>query len=220
MDSRPIDPHSDSPPSRQIVERVLDAVARGELTAGDRLPSVRALAADALVNPNTVGKAYRELESLGVTAGKNGSGVYVTARGPAIARRLRQATTLDAFEAAVLGLLLFVVVVAFVVCSESRVFGVVFVVVVAVVARLLLLRNQDDISIYDSRLGAESTSAAFAFTSASAALPHARRRRRVPQPRLQGVDVHRAQVARDAGQRGREARGARARRQRGERLRR
>ena len=60
-----VDPHSETPPSRQLVDSVLDAMARGELGADGRLPSIRAMAADVLVNPNTVGKAYRELEHLG-----------------------------------------------------------------------------------------------------------------------------------------------------------
>jgi GntR family transcriptional regulator len=95
-----VDPRSDVPPSRQIVEAVLDRVARGDLVPGDRLDSVRALAESALVNPNTVGKAYRDLETLGVVEGRNGSGVYVTAGGPAIARGQRRRATLDAFRGA------------------------------------------------------------------------------------------------------------------------
>lgn len=93
-----VDPYSPTPPSRQLVVQMLDAMARGELAAGDRLPSVRALAADALVNPNTVGKAYRELEGIGVTVGKNGSGVFVTSDGPAIARRMRLDRTIGEFR--------------------------------------------------------------------------------------------------------------------------
>lgn len=93
-----VDPHSDVPPSRQIVRAILDAIARGELVAGAKLPSVRAAAAEALVNPNTIGKAWRELESLGAVLGKNGSGVYVTDDGPSIARGERLARTLEDFE--------------------------------------------------------------------------------------------------------------------------
>lgn len=95
-----VDPRSDVPPSRQIVEALLDAVSRGELGAGDRLPSVRALAEEALVNPNTVGKAYRDLEGMGVVEGRNGSGVYVTEGGPTVARGERRRATLDAFRRA------------------------------------------------------------------------------------------------------------------------
>ena len=54
-----VDPHSLLPPSQQLVAAVLDAIAAGELPPGARLPSVRGLASEALVNPNTVTKAYR-----------------------------------------------------------------------------------------------------------------------------------------------------------------
>ncbi len=95
-----VDPARATPPSRQLVEGVLDRIAGGDLGAGDRLPSVRKLAADALVNPNTVGKAYRELEAMGVVAGRNGAGVFVTPEGPGLARKERRSATLDALQAA------------------------------------------------------------------------------------------------------------------------
>lgn len=91
-----VDPTRSTPPSRQLVEAVLDRIARGEWAAGSKLPSVRGLAAEALVNPNTVGKAYRELEMLGVVAGRNGAGVYVTPEGPDLALRERRGATLEA----------------------------------------------------------------------------------------------------------------------------
>ena len=100
-----VDARSDVPPSRQIVEAVLDRVATGALTPGDRLPSVRALAEEALVNPNTVGKAYRDLESMGVAEGRNGSGVFVTDGGPALAREARRRGTLATFRRAALAAL-------------------------------------------------------------------------------------------------------------------
>ncbi|MBZ0152114.1 MAG: GntR family transcriptional regulator [Planctomycetes bacterium] len=100
-----VDPHSLTPPSQQLVAAVLDAIATGALLPGDRLPSVRGLAASALVNPNTVAKAFRDLEHLGVTEGRNGSGVFVTAAGPDVATSLRLCSTLAAFrEAAALAL--------------------------------------------------------------------------------------------------------------------
>ena len=93
-----VDPHSETPPSRQLVDAVLDSMARGELVSGQKLPSIRAMAAEALVNPNTVGKAYRELEHFGVVVGRNGSGVFVTADGESIARERRRKITLRSFE--------------------------------------------------------------------------------------------------------------------------
>ena len=95
-----VDPHSLVPPSQQLVATVLDAIANDELRPGDRLPSVRGLAATALVNPNTVTKAYRDLEHLGATEGRNGSGVFVTDAGPDVSRTIRLAETLAAFRTA------------------------------------------------------------------------------------------------------------------------
>ena len=89
-----IDPDADVPPSRQLVEIVLDAIARGELEPGAQLPSVRTLAAAAMVNHNTVARAYEALERLGATEGVNGLGVFVTLRGPEVAAAERRAATL------------------------------------------------------------------------------------------------------------------------------
>lgn len=89
-----------TPPSRQLVEQVLDAVASGAAAAGDRLPSVRDAAAAALVNPNTVARAWRDLETLGVVEGRAGTGVFVTAKGPDVARRERRRETLGALRRA------------------------------------------------------------------------------------------------------------------------
>ena len=100
MDLR-VDPHSLVPPSQQLVAAVLDAIAGGEVAPGDKLPSVRGVAEQALVNPNTVSKAWRDLEHLGATEGRNGAGVYVTAAGPDVAKAVRLAETLATFRAAV-----------------------------------------------------------------------------------------------------------------------
>lgn len=95
MEPLTVDPRRPAPPSRQLVEGFLDRIASGVLGPGERLPSVRALAADVLVNPNTVGKAYRDLEALGVAAGRSGSGVYVTDDARERARELRGSETRD-----------------------------------------------------------------------------------------------------------------------------
>lgn len=99
MDWR-VDPSRDAHPCQQIVAAVLDALSGGELAAGAKLPSVRGMAAEALVNHNTAARAYRDLEQLGVVRGENGRGVFVTRGGPGIARRMRRAQTLDAFQVA------------------------------------------------------------------------------------------------------------------------
>jgi GntR family transcriptional regulator len=95
-----VDPSSDKPPSRQLVEQVLDGLASGRIGAGEKLPSVRGLASAALVNPNTAARAYHDLEQLGVVAGENGRGVFVRSQGPSIATHIRRGETRAAFERA------------------------------------------------------------------------------------------------------------------------
>jgi len=95
-----VDQSSPVPPSRQLVEAVLDGIAAGTLAPGSKLLSVRALAAEALVNPNTAARAYRDLEHMGVVEGRNGRGVFVTGAGPDVARRIRTAATIEAYERA------------------------------------------------------------------------------------------------------------------------
>ncbi len=79
-----IDPKSGVPFYRQIIERVKYGIARGLLAAGDQLPTVRRLAADLSVNPNTVIRAYREMEIEGVLDTQQGSGTFVGNHRPEI----------------------------------------------------------------------------------------------------------------------------------------
>jgi len=65
------------PAYKQIVHHVQAAVSRGELREGDRLPTIRALHLALDVNPNTVAKAYRELEAAGVIETTQGRGCFV-----------------------------------------------------------------------------------------------------------------------------------------------
>jgi GntR family transcriptional regulator len=65
------------PAYMQIVEQVRRALRLGRLEPGDRLPTVREVAAAVAVNPNTVLKAYRELEHEGLVEGRPGLGTYV-----------------------------------------------------------------------------------------------------------------------------------------------
>ena len=100
MDPIRVDLSSAVPPSRQIVEAVLDGVAAGTLRSGDRLPSVRDLAVQAMLNPNTIGKAYRELTLLGAVQSKAGSGVFVADDAVKVARDRRRKETLIDFRRA------------------------------------------------------------------------------------------------------------------------
>jgi GntR family transcriptional regulator len=79
-----LDTKSGVPIYRQIIEQVKYAIARGELEPGDRLPTVRQLAVDLSINPNTVVRAYRELEIAGVLDTQQGSGTFVGKERPAI----------------------------------------------------------------------------------------------------------------------------------------
>ena len=63
----------------QLVQQVREALRMGWLRPGDRLPTVREVVASSGVNPNTVLKAYRELERAGLVEARQGSGTYVTA---------------------------------------------------------------------------------------------------------------------------------------------
>lgn len=73
-----LDLSSGIPVYRQIIGAVLAAKAAGTLAAGDQLPTVRQLAVDLSVNPNTVIRAYRELEIRGVVATQQGTGTFIT----------------------------------------------------------------------------------------------------------------------------------------------
>src|SRR3954468_10899640 len=73
----------------QIVNQVKHLVAAGRLAAGDEVPPIRVLAGQLVVNPNTVARAYLELERAGIVSKRHGSGTYVSATGSPLARRGR-----------------------------------------------------------------------------------------------------------------------------------
>jgi len=70
--------HSGIPVYRQIIHQVQAAIAAGRLKPGDQLPTIRALHQQLDVNPNTVAKAYRELQHLGLVSAEHGSGCFVS----------------------------------------------------------------------------------------------------------------------------------------------
>ena len=75
-----LDLHSGVPVYRQIMDQVRGGVASGALTVGDQLPTVRQLAVDLSINPNTVVRAYRELELGGLLETHQGTGTFVSAQ--------------------------------------------------------------------------------------------------------------------------------------------
>ena len=73
----------------QIANQVKYLVAAGRLAAGDEIPPIRVLAHQLLVNPNTVARAYLELERVGVVQKRHGSGTYISSTGSPLARKER-----------------------------------------------------------------------------------------------------------------------------------
>ncbi len=73
-----LDPHSGVPVYRQIIDQVRGGLAAGQLFAGTQLPTVRQLAVDLAINPNTVLRAYRELELGGLLETQQGTGTFIT----------------------------------------------------------------------------------------------------------------------------------------------
>jgi len=75
-----LDLHSGVPVYRQIIDQVRGGMAAGTLTAGDQLPTVRQLAVDLEINPNTVVRAYKELELGGLLETHQGTGTFISAQ--------------------------------------------------------------------------------------------------------------------------------------------
>ena len=73
----------------QIVNQVKYLVAAGRLTPGEELPPIRTLAERLMINPNTVARAYRELEVAGVVVKRGTTGTFVSASGSPLARKER-----------------------------------------------------------------------------------------------------------------------------------
>ncbi|MHC4243749.1 MAG: GntR family transcriptional regulator, partial [Planctomycetota bacterium] len=71
-------PGSDEPIYVQVTEQISEAIARGQLASGDKLPAVRKLASELVINPNTVARAYSRLEQAGLVTTKTGSGTFVS----------------------------------------------------------------------------------------------------------------------------------------------
>ena len=85
-----LDTQSGVPYYRQVIEQVKFAIARGRLKPGDQLPTVRQLAVDLSLNPNTVLRAYRQLEIEEVLRTQQGLGTFVGRKRPPIGQLERQ----------------------------------------------------------------------------------------------------------------------------------
>jgi GntR family transcriptional regulator len=78
-----LDGSSGVPPYLQLVHQVRQSLLLGYLREGDRLPTVKDVAGDLAINPNTVVKAYRQLEHEGLAGGRPGQGTFITGTAPA-----------------------------------------------------------------------------------------------------------------------------------------
>jgi GntR family transcriptional regulator len=79
-----LDPTNGVPIYRQIIQQIEYAILSNRMRPGDRLPTIRALAVELKTNPNTIAKAYGELEIRGVLATQVGSGTYISDKKPVI----------------------------------------------------------------------------------------------------------------------------------------
>jgi GntR family transcriptional regulator len=86
-----LNPTSGVPVYFQLMEQIKHAVETGALRAGDQLPTIRKMAEDLVMNPNTVVRAYRELEHQGVIELKHGSGAFIKEIADGRARLVRKA---------------------------------------------------------------------------------------------------------------------------------
>jgi GntR family transcriptional regulator len=86
----------------QLVQQVKYLIATGRLQAGQQLPSVRKLSDQLVVNPNTIAKAYRELELTGIVATRPGSGVFVSETASPLARKEQHLLLIDKVDNVIL----------------------------------------------------------------------------------------------------------------------
>ena len=91
-----VDPRSAVPPFEQIRVQILDLVRSGDLPPQTRLPTVRKLASDLGLAPNTVARAFRELERQGVVETRGRHGTFVSTHGDAVQRRAQLAAAIFA----------------------------------------------------------------------------------------------------------------------------
>jgi GntR family transcriptional regulator len=75
-----LDEHSGVPVYRQLIDQVQAATATGVLRPGDQLPTIRGVAVELAINPNTVSRAYREMELRGMLDTQQGTGTFIAVR--------------------------------------------------------------------------------------------------------------------------------------------
>lgn len=93
-----IDNASDRPVYLQIIDQVKRDIALGRLAKDERLPTVRQLAQQLAINPNTIAKAYRQLEQEGIIVTKAGAGAFVANLDSSLSRTVRRKLICDEME--------------------------------------------------------------------------------------------------------------------------
>jgi GntR family transcriptional regulator len=93
-----IDNASDRPVYQQIIDQVKRDVALGRLSVDDRLPTVRQLARQLAINPNTIAKAYRQLEQEGIIVTKAGAGAFVADLDTTLSKSVRRRLVSEELE--------------------------------------------------------------------------------------------------------------------------
>jgi GntR family transcriptional regulator len=93
-----IDNASDRPVYQQIIDQVKRDVALGRISIDDRLPTVRQLAQQLVINPNTIAKAYRQLEQEGIIVTKAGAGAFVANLDTTLSRAVRRKLICEELE--------------------------------------------------------------------------------------------------------------------------
>lgn len=94
-----ITPGDGTPIYRQIMTQLKYLISSGRLKPGDELPPIRTLAQQLVINPNTVARAYRELETLGLLVSRQGSGTRVADGGSPLAEREKERILADRVDA-------------------------------------------------------------------------------------------------------------------------
>ena len=79
-----LDPANGTPIYRQIIQQIEYAILSGRMKSGDKLPTIRSLAVNLKTNPNTIARAYSELEIRGILETHVGSGTYISDKKPAV----------------------------------------------------------------------------------------------------------------------------------------
>jgi GntR family transcriptional regulator len=93
-----LDQENGVPIYRQVIQQIEYAILAGRMKRGDKLPTIRSLAVDLRINPNTIAKAYNELEIRGIVSTQVGSGTFISDKKPEGEEDARKAKVREVFE--------------------------------------------------------------------------------------------------------------------------